>query len=214
MADELSGILDALRGSAERIGALVLDALPRGEFPMAVLEADDFPALLEHVRPRILYLVTEDFDLDQEFEDDLEGDGVLPTALDAIARRYRRHQGQCRTIYAAFMADGVLHYIVQTTDWCDRFEEEADQVREEITVAGRVAQAEADERLEIGLRERSRILAAHPAFTQGRPNIEKRFALAESLFEDLDAEGVRRVTSMADVVAWLLAHGLESSRGA
>lgn len=214
MTIDLGRLEDELKTVAETAGALVLEAIPVGDMPRAFLDGDEFRRVVERGRPQIVYLLAVALDLESEFEEDADEEMGLPSALEDLTRRYRSREGACCQVTAGAVIGGVLHVLIETADWYDTFESEAAEARESLAQASELARAAAEADEELALRECARKLAAHPAFTQGRPSAEKRRALAQCLFQELDGSAVYRVTAMADLISWLAPHGLQPSENA
>ncbi|MGD0633858.1 MAG: hypothetical protein ABSA13_06225 [Beijerinckiaceae bacterium] len=137
----LDQIVNEVRAAAKEIGALVIESALAGDrdtFPSASVEAADFPALIRHLRPRLVYLVSAEFDAGDDLLDAVEEEDEslleLP-AVKTVVSKWRARDGQTSRVALAVMSDGVIHDIVEDADWLAEFESEAEDLMEEIEKA-------------------------------------------------------------------------------
>lgn len=131
------------------------------------------------------------------------------------SRNFQRNgsiaMGQSSRLILGLMADGVLHGIVETADWFDDFEEEADvlvnvRADEERATFDREQEAERKQR---EADEKKRLapiikkLIADPRFVAPKISAAKRMALAETLFPEVDRTTIKKAVEKAISEAWL-----------
>jgi hypothetical protein len=213
-----SEVTEAVKG----VGGKVIDAvvsIDRVTGPVVSLDGLEFPALINHAKPRIVYVLIARFDARTEVMDalsDLDNDDdnapekqdfLSHAAAKKLIAAWRHRDGDVASLTIALMSDGVLHVGQESSDWFDEFEaileSIVDGIREEIY---RVRQE--TERL-VAEEERRKtssyvkILMEDPRFTIGRPSAAKRTLLAQRLFGDLDSKTIRAVVSQAEGQLWL-----------
>jgi hypothetical protein len=205
MGEDLSGLADRLKACAEATGALVIDGAPDlGETSLAV-SAETFERIIAHVRPKLVYLVSSLFNADDDLDPETLGldPSDLPSVVRALRRRVSRHNGEVRGVAAAVIVDGLVHYVIEHQPWFEAFQEELEALQGDLELARRAADAAAQKAERAALAEPARRLADHPGFNLNRPSVEKRRALAEHLFPEMDSGDVCTVTDMAIELDWL-----------
>jgi hypothetical protein len=178
-------VTEAVKG----VGGKVIDAMvsiDRATAPVVSLDGFEFPALINHARPRIVYVLIARFDARMEVMDalsDLDNDDdSAPEKQDFISHAtakkliaaWRHRDGDVASLTIALMSDGVLHVGQESSDWFDEFEAAAGSVADEIREETYRVRQE-NERL-AAEEERQKTssfvkrLMEEPRFTLGRPS--------------------------------------------
>ncbi|MBY3575420.1 hypothetical protein HFN65_31270 [Rhizobium laguerreae] len=208
---DLDRMAEEVRRAAEECGAMVLNSILASEHLAAVaVKGDTFPALIRHIRPRLIYMVLTKFDPIDEGAADFKED-ELDRALKKLADKWKARDGQSSRLILGLMADGVLHGIVETVSWFDDFEEEAEALTEARAEEFRAA-FERDQDAERARRETEekerwapyvKKLTSDARFNAPKISAPKRMTLAESLFPDLDRTSLKKVVERATSQQWL-----------
>lgn len=167
---------------------------------------------MKHIRPRLIYVFSTSFDVRTETAliFDVEEDELDASLKKFLAKWAAHNGGTCRLVLGV-MCDGILHGIVETADWLDEFEEEAEALVDETRDATREAfdREREDEARRADAAEKKRLaphvkkLLADPRFDGPKTSLSKRIALAEILLPDLDPTTIRKVVDRADNQLWL-----------
>jgi hypothetical protein len=100
---------------------------------------------------------------------------------------------------------------MENAEWYNNFEEEAKALAEKIDEENEVAREEARCLLQNAERNKRAVmvkkLMEDSRFLSGRPSVQKRILLAQTLFPDLDHGTVRVIVSEADSELWLAKTG-------
>lgn len=212
--DQLPG---AVRAAATAIGAYLVETFPNTNGLRSAIIADIAPddalKLMATIKPRIIYLSEMRFSAEDDIEgaisecrglaDEDEQSLRSDKRLISLQKHWQRHDGQLNVVLVAFMADGILHSTGSTSDWLDEFRDALRSLVADL-------QQEAEDR-EFDLhntdteevREKAKVLAAHPSFSAGRTSLEKRTFLAEQLFPDLSPSALQRIAKRAENLEWL-----------
>ncbi len=218
---ELDRIVTEVRAVAEQCGALILEAalpLETKVVPIVVLASADFPNLIRHVRPRLIYLVSAPFDADDGALEALEVEDDNPPELPRIkkfASKWHYRDGQTFRVVVGVMCDGVLHGLIEDADWFADFESEAEALLEELqqTREEREQKNREESERKLAAEQRKRLaphikrLMADPRFSAPKVGVAKRTALAEALFPDLDRETIRAIVERAENDHFLASSG-------
>jgi hypothetical protein len=158
------------------------------------------------LRPRLIYLTKTSFDTREEAEELID-----TTEAKKFISKWSAQEGETCRFVVGVMADGVLHCIVETTDWFDDFEAETEALanaqretmRQEFDraqeVEARKAESEEKKRLAPFIKK----LIGDPRFFASKISAPKRLTLAEALFPDLDRTTIRRIVDRAVNEHWL-----------
>lgn len=208
---DLDKMADAIRAAAADCGAMILETTLSAEGIAAVaIDGDAFPDLVNHLKPRLIYLLLTKFDSKEEVSDHFELEDLDPT-LKKLAGKWKSRNGQTSRLVVGLVADGVLHGIVETADWFDEFEDELETLsnaRADEASAAFDRQQEA-ERLKREADEKkhlariTRALLADLRFSASKVSAAKRLALAEALFPDEDRTTLKKAVDRAATEAWL-----------
>ncbi|MDX0654715.1 hypothetical protein GOD34_29020 [Sinorhizobium medicae] len=212
---DLDQIAKLVKDAAEESGTMILEtALVSESLPGVAVSGDRFPALIKHLRPRLVYMLLTSFDAEAAVEGHFEVD-ELDSDLNKLAAKWRKRNGQTARLILGFMADGILHAIIETTVWFDEFEEEAEQLE-----ANRAERLQADfdrrqeeERSQREAEEKKRLtpyvkkLVADERFNAPKISAAKRLALAETMFINLDRASTKKAVDRAVNELWLTGTG-------
>jgi len=146
----------------------VLSAEGREVIAVAV-NGDQFPSLIRHIKPKIVYLSVTAFDASDELMGSLDNEDFFenPHAKKLIAS-WRFRDGQtCRAVLAA-MQDSTIHGIIEATDWLKEFEEQAESLSSELQLLDKESekQLEAEGQKKITIKVRQ--LMADPRFSASK----------------------------------------------
>lgn len=208
---DLDTMAAEVRKAAEECGAMVLESILASEhLPAVVVDGNTFPALVKHLRPRLIYMVLTKFDATDEVAAHFEED-ELDHNLKKLATKWKAEDGQSSRLILGLMADGVLHGIVETADWFGDFEDEAEALAEARAVELRAA-LEREQDAENARRESEekerwapyvKKLTADERFNAPKISAAKRITVAEALFPDLDRTSIKKVVERAANQQWL-----------
>ena len=212
-SSDLDKTADAIRAAALQFDAMVVNSIVNPENAATTrVESAAFPQLIAHLRPRLVYLLPTPFDAQQESDEQVS---LGSASAKRFLEKWKAYDGQTCRLVIAVMAEGVLHCVVETTDWLDDFEEEAEALAEAQREAlnaeferaqeaeARKAEAEEKKRLAPYIKK----LAADPRFLAPKISAPKRLTLAEALFPDLDRTTIRKIVDRAVNEHWLAGTG-------
>jgi hypothetical protein len=135
---ELDQIVSDVRAAAKECGALIIESALSGDrdtVPSASVDGSEFPALIRHVRPRLVYLAAAEFDAGDDLLDAIEEEDETILDIPAVKKvvtKWRARDGQTCRVALAVMADGVIHDIIEDADWLAEFESEVEDLVEDI----------------------------------------------------------------------------------
>jgi hypothetical protein len=208
---DLDKIAKEVREAADACGSMILETILASEnMPAVAIDGDTFPSLVKHLRPRLIYMLLTQFNAKEETEAHFEVE-ELDRDMKKLVAKYRDKDGLSSRLVLGLMADGILHGIVETADWFDEFDIEADELAE----ARHRAQSEAFAQMQEAdarsreAEEKKRMapyvkkLMADARFLAPKISAAKREALAETLFPDLDRSTVRKIVEKAATDLWL-----------
>ena len=185
-------------------------AISAENVPTVGLPADQFPTLIKHLKPRLIYMLLLSFDALDTVKSHFEVE-ELDDISRKFAEKWMNRDGQSAQLVLGMMVDGVLHGLLETADWFDEFEEEAEQL--EAARAERLRakfdQIQQDERNQREAEEKKRLapivkkLLADPRFTTAKISAAKRLTLAETIFPELDRTTLKKSVDRASNEAWL-----------
>jgi len=212
---DLDKIAEQVRAAADESGTMILEVVLSAEnVPTVGLPADKFPALIKHLKPRLIYMVLTQFDAREAVESNFEVE-ELDSNLRKLAAKWKNRDGQSAQLILGLMADGVLHGVIDTPDWFDEFEEEAEQLGAERAERLRAEfdrlqedernQREADEKMRLAPYVKK--LVADDRFNAPKISAAKRLALAESMFPELDKTSAKKAADRAANELWLSGSG-------
>lgn len=211
---DLVRIADQVRAAAEACGAMVVDAILLIEpqsVPVAAVNGFDFPALVKHLRPRLVYLSVASFDAHDCIEAALEGASQADPEFRELLSASSKRNGEIFRVALGVMGDGVLHGIVEVADWFEEFEAKVEiliDVHNE-AVARTFEKDQEAERSKADAEEKKRLaphikkLVADPRFSAPKVSLAKRIALAETLFPEFDRTTLRKIVERAGSEVWL-----------
>gem|GEM_PF-2693045 len=212
---DLDQIAKLIRDAAADNGAMILEVVLSAEnVPAVGLPADKFPALIRHLKPRLIYMVLTQFDAREAVESHFEVE-ELDGSLRKLAAKWKSRDGQSAQLILGVIADGVLHGVIDTPDWFDEFEEEAEQLELDRAERQRAAfdRLQEDERNQREDNEKKRLapyvtkLVSDERFNAPKISAAKRLALAESMFPDLDKTSAKKAVDRAANELWLSGSG-------
>ncbi|EJC76899.1 hypothetical protein Rleg10DRAFT_5589 [Rhizobium leguminosarum bv. trifolii WSM2012] len=127
---DLDLIAKEVRTATEECGTMILESILSSEhLPAVAVDGNTFPTLVRHLRPRLIYMVLTTFDATDDVAAHFEED-ELDSGLKKLAAKWANRNGQSSRLILGLMTDGVMHGIVETADWFDVFEEEAEALEE------------------------------------------------------------------------------------
>jgi len=210
---ELDRIVIEVQAVAKECGALIIEAalsLETNTVPVAAVAASEFPSLLRHVRPKLVYVVAAAFDAgdDTLIALEVEDESLLERSrIKKFVSSWRQRDGQTSRVALGLMCDGVLHGTIEDVDWLADFESQAETLVEELERVReereRKSEAEEKKRLAPLVDE----LMSDPRFSGPKVGAAKRTALAEALFPDLDRNTIRAIVERAESDHWLATAG-------
>jgi hypothetical protein len=216
--NEAAALGKTIKDGAVVSGAILIEATVHSDGndsgPKVVVEQPDAIRLIAEIKPRVIYLVEQSFDLTDEIEtagEELESIGVDSPSdvLKAVRRRFAGYDGQVAAAIVSFMIDGILHTAVSTAAWYDELGTAIEAIIEaarEDAAANQFSERSAQAK-EVG--RKAALLAEHPSFNYGRVSFDKRVMLAEALFEDCDQDELSEITRRAEHLFWLEQSGFK-----
>ncbi|NEK40637.1 hypothetical protein GR250_04215 [Rhizobium leguminosarum] len=208
---DLDRMAQEVRAASEACGTMILESILASEHhPAVAVDGDTFPDLVRHLKPRLIYMILTEFDAKEEVAAHFEED-ELDTGLKKLAAKWTNRNGQSSRLILGLMADGVMHGIVETADWFDDFEEEAEALADvradEITAEFDREQEAERQRRETDEKKRLapivKKLVADPRFVAPKINTAKRVTLAETLFPAVDRATIKKAVEKAVTEIWL-----------
>lgn len=125
---QLDRMVFEVRSTAQECGALVVEAVVRideGTVPIAAVAAADFPALIKHVRPKIVYVFSASFDAREETSDALDSDRDEfldhPTVRKFVSK-WNKRNGESYNVALSLMCEGVVHGALEEAEWFAEFQ--------------------------------------------------------------------------------------------
>ena len=187
-----------------------------GSSPKVGVEPSEAVRLIAEIKPRVVYLREQTFDLTEELEtaaedlDAIDADSSLHR-LKAIRGSFSQYDGQIGAAIASFMVDGILHTAFSTASWYDEFGDAIEAITDEAREEAETARF-SDRSVEAHeLGRKAALLAEHPSFNYGRVSFDKRMTLAGALFEDCDQGELSEITRQAEHIFWLDQSGFKKS---
>ncbi|MGV1951072.1 hypothetical protein ACQZ44_09605 [Agrobacterium vitis] len=212
---ELDEIAEKVRTAAENCGSMILEGIPvHDALPSIVVTGDRFPALIEHLKPRLVYMILSTFDGREDVAAALDvEEEQLGSEEKKLADKWAKHNGQTSCLGLGVMHDGIVHAIIDKPSWFEEFEEEAEEFRtvRHDAVNEAIARQQENERVLWEAEEKKRLrpmvekLMTDPRFNGPRISAAKRLALAEAIFPDLDRTLVKKIVDRAANELWLAA---------
>lgn len=175
--NDASALSDAIRSAAEASGSiLVATSIHSGDnatAPVAFLEAEDALKILEAHSPRIIYLLEQVFNLDDELEAALAEYDIdfLPGDLTTLQGRFSGYDGQIGATAASFMVDGVLHSVFASASWQDEFGELVETIIEDGRERARAGQISKQSDEAKAIERNALVLLRRPSFNHGRVRV-------------------------------------------
>ena len=208
---DLERTVTGVRTAAKECSALIIEAtlvIETSAVPVVAIAASEFPGVIKHLRPRLIYLFVSPFDAGDEalaaLDVEDEEESYLESApIKKLISKWRHRHGQICRVSLGLMGDGVLHVSVEEADWFAEFEDETR------TLTEAVEQAREEQEQKLRTEERKRLLPmikqlmADSRFSGPKVGVAKRTALAESLFPDLDRDVIREIVDKAESEHWL-----------
>ena len=217
---DLDRIATDIRAVAKECGALIVEAaLPlETKAPVVAVASADFPDLIRHVRPKLVYLLVASFDAEEGTREVLEREDDNPIELPRITKfssKWRSRNGKTFRVAVGVMCEGILHWLVEDTDWFAEFETEAEALKQELDEAREEREEKSREQSERALAVERREqfaplikqLIADPRFSGPKVGVAKRTVLAQTLFPDLDNGTIRAIVEQAENDHWLASSG-------
>lgn len=210
---DIERIVEDVRQAASEFEALVLETVLSFDelhIPAARVLGSEFPALIGHCKPKLVYLFAEPFDAAAELETSLDEEDLdeNPSAKKLIAA-WRHRNGQACRVVLGMMHDGVLHTVVEEVEWRADFESQVEVLANELRQMSEDAEHRLHTENQKTIVAKAKRLMADSRFNAPRISIAKRTALAEILFPDLDKSTIRAVVERADMDHWLATTGKE-----
>lgn len=216
---DLGSYAQEVRSTASDVTAIVVaGCVEVPEHPALAtvhLDPDDALRAIQHLRPRIVYMLESQLNLEsaalqslEDLQDEADERGplaepVLMAGFSELKRKWQSHEGDTSSIIVEFVADGILHTTIALASWRDEFDANLEAILEGVREQSAQAMEADRDVCKHRVQKNAATLIAHPSFSAGRPSFEKRLFLAETLFPDLDAQELQEVTSHAEKLAWL-----------
>lgn len=216
--NEAAALGVAIKNAAVAVESILVEATVQirddGACPMVVLSSDEAVKVISTNAPRIIYLVEQTFDFDEEIETtrvELDDIGVERSEdlLKATRRHFTTYNGQIGATIASFMVDGILHTAVSTAAWNDEFGDAVETILEEARESAEANQFSKNSEEARALERKALVLVKHPSFNHGRVSFDMRMALAETLFQDCDPRELSEITRRAENLFWLEQSGVK-----
>jgi hypothetical protein len=210
----LDQIVTNARAAASDCGAMIVEAfVSLDSIPVAAVSSSEFPRLIAHVKPKLVYVSTTMFDAREQIMDALETDDETSLGhglSNKLISAWRSRNGETCRINLALMCDAVLHVLVQEAEWFADFETAAEALSAEMETL----QQEIDRKGQIAERNKRSSyveqLIADPRFSAAKVGVAKRTVLAEALFPDLEQNVIRSIVEQAESDFWLATAGRKS----
>lgn len=210
---ELDRIAKEVRAAAEACGAMILDTMvAEGNVPAAVLDTDKFPALIEHLKPRLVYMVVNKFDALEDFVSELEADEEdLDRDQKKAVDKWAKHNDQTSCLMLGVIHDGILHAVIDRPEWMEEFEEEIGifKAARHEAINEMFARQQTEERERREAEEKKQLapiikkLVSDPRFNAAKISAAKRLALAETMFPQQDRTTLKKAVEKATNELWL-----------
>lgn len=208
LEDRYLGLVQAASECGSLIASAVLLSKDNSDYQVQ-LPLEEFISVFRHCRPRMLYVVADQFEaraalvayleIDEEDEEEFFG---RPEAR-AMIKRVVHRDGELASLLASFVFDGVLHSVFEQTKWLDEFESRADELDTLLANEGHQQEEHVIKITAAKISEQAKALCAHVKFNDGRPSKEKRIYLARFLFPDLDRRELHDLVEEATNMDWL-----------
>ena len=206
-------LIERVRAAARSSGAMVLNASLSYEsehVPIAAVDAEIFPELVEFIKPKLVYISPMIFDVASLVRKSLDTDenALLSDQEEKkLISKWRKHDGSTCGVSLELVFDGVIHGAVERVNWLTNFENETKLLVEEIEHMRLHDEREQTVNIKLQLSENVKQLMADPRFSSSRVGIAKRTTLAEALFPNLDHESIQLVVEQAEKEHWLATAG-------
>jgi hypothetical protein len=138
MVDNKASEIDrVVRAATLAAGAIIVRASINGgasdRIPEVALTLEEAQVVIEAVRPAIVYLTVQNFELADELGEARERLATLgvtsdPPALRAAATKMKRHEGRICRALARFVVGSILHSVYGSAAWYDDFETAVEDV--------------------------------------------------------------------------------------
>ena len=123
--------------------------------------------------------------------------------LSGLRRYGKMYDGSLCLVYAAFVADGILHLCFEETKWYEEFQSESSAMLDRLKSVLAENQQKTHLQATIEITKKAHILAKDDAFNYNRAGREKRTYLAEKLFPDCDPNEIYRIVDEATNIDYL-----------
>lgn len=115
---------ELIRRAAAEAGAGIVSAKPSpGSAMTCEIGSDAIVDVIRSVKPKLVHLRLETFDLDSEMYGTFGRDAI------ALRRAFAERDRQEAALEAGFVLDGCLHWMVARTPWYDDFKEKSAGLR-------------------------------------------------------------------------------------
>ena len=201
---------DAVLSTVAASGTIVVDAMPQvgAETLRVAVSCSEMLALLAKVRPRIIYLYQQYFDIESEIEEISENlrsessDDYDVSPISALKKSAKIHDGSLCIVYSAFCADSVLHYCFEKEEWYESFEFQSEEVADRLGTVLSENKFNSTLASSREISQKATVLEKDSAFNF-KPSREKRIFLAEKLFPECDSSEIYRIVDEAINIGWL-----------
>lgn len=216
--NEASEVDRVVRAAALAAGAIIVRASINGgasdRIPEAALTLEEAQVVIEAVRPAIVYLTVQNFELADELGDARERLATLgvtndPPALRAAATKMKRHEGRICRALARFVVGSILHSVYGSAAWYDDFETAVEDIISQASESAGHERRAVDSATAARVEAMAVELSNHSSFNHGRVSFEKRLVLAEAVFPDDDPDARFDATRRAENLFWLAQSGFE-----
>jgi hypothetical protein len=210
-----------IKDAADVAGACLVGTVPGmpdpGSVLTVVMNPEDMARVIASAAPRVVYIDEHSFSVDQDIDEEVQERAtrlvpsgyvpIEPAGLEKLRRRYAKYTASLCRVIVGFVVDSVYHTAILETGWLDslrselsaildHWEQEAISVQNiEITKETAHIEAKATE------------LATQPAFNAHPQSFENRRFLAATMFPELGADIVLRITTLAAKKSWLAKAG-------
>jgi hypothetical protein len=139
----LSDKIAKLRAAAEKAGAkviapLVIEPDKGGGVVSALIDEEQMLALIDHLKPRVVFIVEVAFDALTELvmeigDEDLDIEELeRDKRVKPLLKRWRERDGETARVVVSMYIDGVLYTLMEQASWLEAFESEAEEVADEL----------------------------------------------------------------------------------
>lgn len=218
--DKAADLSAKLRACATETGAYIVegyvDADASRTIPEVLLGSEATLALIAAVRPRLLYLQHQHFDLDVRIGEAREDLGLaegqeMPPAILALAKQVRLHDGEICWTSAQLVIDSVLHTTMEVAEWLREFEDRIALIGDEIGEMAEERRRAEQETEARHIETLAKQLAGDPAFNFGRTSAAKRLLLAQTMFPSETSHLLQLVVELAERIDWLEQSGFRGT---